>query len=322
MFHGDHDIHLQQEDHCLRPMRQSSKSTVEDQESCGSRARHWCFTLNNYTEDDVAYLEAFSQTGPVVYIVFGKEVGESGTPHLQGYIIFRSQQYFSYVKALLPRGHWGVKRDTSKKASDYCKKDGDFFEAGQLPKESGEMEKDRWELARKRAREGDLDEIPPDIFIKYYRTLTQIKKDYMTKPADLKDVTGVWLYGPPGIGKSHSARQRYPNSYIKGQNKWWDGYQGEETVIIDDFDCKELGHHLKIWSDQYAFIAENKGALMIRAKVICITSNYHPRQMGWDEVTTEAIMRRFKIEAVEDYRAVEKLPVEMSRLDLDADDEP
>lgn len=36
----------------------------------------------------------------------------------------------------------------------------------------------------------------------------------------------------------------------KGSCKWWDGYQGKDTVILDDFDCKELGHLL--WAGQQA----------------------------------------------------------------------
>ena len=39
-------------------------------------------------------------------------------------------------------------------------------------------------------------------------------------------VRGVWIWGEPGTGKTHYAREKYPNCYIKAQNKWWDGYTG------------------------------------------------------------------------------------------------
>jgi len=60
-----------------------------------------------------------------------------------------------------------------------------------------------------------------------------------------------------------------------------------------------LGHHLKIWADRYAFVAESKGtAVPLRPTVICITSQYHPEEIWSDTATLDAIKRRFKIERI------------------------
>lgn len=264
-----------------------------------STARAWCFTLNNYTEDDVLLLEQPSDL--VRYLVCGREVGESGTPHLQGYIVFHKPQRMAALKKMLPRAHIERARGDHEANYTYCSKDGDYFEVGDRPsyKNAGDAEKARWEEAKQAAIEGRLEDIPADIFVRHYRTLKEIKKDHMKKPDDADDVTGLWIWGPPGSGKSRSARARFPNSYFKMQNKWWDGYQGEETVILDDFDCKELGHHLKIWADRYSYLGETKGgALHIRPKLVIFTSNYHPSdpKFGWDPVMAEAIERRMTIE--------------------------
>lgn len=82
-------------------------------------------------------------------------------------------------------------------------------------------------------------------------------------------------------------------------NKWWDGYQGEDVVILDDFapeHGKFLAYYLKIWADHYAFNAEIKGAMLkIRPKTFLITSQYRLEDCFESPEDIEAIKRRFKI---------------------------
>lgn len=99
----------------------------------GSRGKNWCFTLNNYTPADYDKFTRLVETGECVYIIFGKEVGESGTPHLQGFVAFAKRVYLTDVKKRLSRtAHFGLARLVPE-SIEYCKKDGDVFEAGVLP---------------------------------------------------------------------------------------------------------------------------------------------------------------------------------------------
>lgn len=93
-----------------------------------SQAKHWCFTLNNYSDDEIPR----SLPTGAVYLVFGKEIGESGTPHLQGFVSFGKPRRLSQVSRIIARAYWSVARNLSA-APEYCKKDGDFQEFGEPP---------------------------------------------------------------------------------------------------------------------------------------------------------------------------------------------
>lgn len=270
---------------------------MEDPKTWGTKA-NWVFTINNYTEQDLVDIPLWDTK----YHHFGKEVAPStGTPHLQGYAVFKAPVRLAALKKIHPRAKWMPAVGTCEQNIEYCSKEGDFFSFGTPPinrTAAGAAEKKRWANAVAAAKEGRMDDIPADIFLRYYRTCKEIKKDYMVKPDDTDGVTGVWYWGPPETGKSRAARADFPNFYTKMQNKWWDGYQGEDNVILDDFDCKELGHHLKIWADRYSFTAETKGgAIAIRPKKFIVTSNYAPEdgRFGWDTDMVAAIRRRFTV---------------------------
>lgn len=89
-----------------------------------SKHRKVCFTLNNYTVEELSDLQKIFGTD--LYI-FGKEVGANGTPHIQGYLEFKNPRAFSALKKLMPRAHIEKANGTRKQNYIYCSKDGDFL---------------------------------------------------------------------------------------------------------------------------------------------------------------------------------------------------
>lgn len=129
--------------------------------------------------------------------------------------------------------------------------------------------------------------------------------------------TCLWIWGSTGIGKSRWVMDTYgQNIYRKSQNKWWCGYAGEKTVVIDDFDFNGscLAHYMKIWPDVYPFSAETKGGRVTPVfDTFIVTSNYRPAQIfcpgkdqeKWDEEQLRAIERRFEMKTIEDGKLVD-----------------
>lgn len=102
-----------------------------------SRAKQLVFTVNNYTPEEKDKLVTLVERHPddVAYVLFGHEVGESGTPHLQGVLILKKRLRFNQVHQLLGfnRIHLEVMRGTFAQASAYAKKDGDWLDFGEEP---------------------------------------------------------------------------------------------------------------------------------------------------------------------------------------------
>lgn len=258
------------------------------------QARYWLLTIphNNF----LPYLP-----NELIYIKGQLEEGNNtGYKHWQIVAHFKRKTRLAGVKKVFGMGiHAEPTRSEAAEAYVFkqdTKIQGTEFELGQ--RFTRRNDKEYWKDVKEKAQQNRLEELDGDVYVKYYNTLKRIAKDHMQKPTDLDDVCGIWIWGPPGVGKSRKARLDYPNAYFKMCNKWWDGYQNEESIIIDDLDKnhKVLGHHLKIWSDRYSFIAEAKGgAICIRPKHIVVTSNYKIEEIFEDEALIEALKRRFTI---------------------------
>lgn len=197
-----------------------------------SKIRNAFYTLNNYTSDHVSQLKRL----PCTYHVMGFETGDSGTPHIQGLIIFKNPRAFKSVHKLLFNAHIAPMRGTHKQASDYCKKDGEYHEAGDLPNPGKRTDIDTLVGMLRDDYKGNSTQMfcdkPADSF-RFYKFLDRIAVN-LQQPRTTKTEV-IWCHGPTGCGKSRWAYETYPNAYSKNLDEsFWENYQGEETVIFDD----------------------------------------------------------------------------------------
>ena len=163
-----------------------------------ARSRAYVFTINNWTEEDI---EAVSLC-KAQYTVYGKEVGENGTPHLQGYMYFKSARTLKSISKKLPRAYLAVRKGSHVQAREYCQKDGDYVELGTEPEQNGGNNMALKAARNKRLRDTPLNELVEngEIDITQVRKLKNARLD-LAQEHDVftaEGVRGVWYWGPPG----------------------------------------------------------------------------------------------------------------------------
>jgi len=263
-----------------------------------SRVRNYVFTINNYDEQSIEQLKSLDYK----YLCYGQEVAPStGTPHLQGFVCLTNGCTVTALRKRLKGAHVEVMKGNIDQNEKYCSKSGEYVELGTKPvtnEGKGAGEKRRWDEAFAAAQAGNWDLVPTDLKLRYTGNLLRIRHGCFKK-ITLRDTEEkmLWLVGPPRTGKSRYAREIAPDAYIKMPNRWWDGYQDEEQVIMDDLSYahREALDALKVWADRYPFRGEFKGgSQMMRPKRIIVTSNYGPAEL-YNHIDSLAICSRFKI---------------------------
>lgn len=288
------------------------------------RFRAWLFTLNNYTYDEVIYLRqiidgprhvdgsATAEVGQtetdianesrVRFVVFQPEQGESGTQHLQGYLVLRNPSSLLGVKRLLApsgpgRAHLEPARGSLDDNVRYCSKDdtrsvwcppghsyladgrgpfgadweptymgGDRSEVVGTGRGSGS----RSDLARvaedllSGTTTGEVARAHPKAFIQYSRGICALAAACSKRRDPSEAPTIYWVHGPTGCGKSRWCYDQSPGAYWKATDHfWWDGYDGVSDVIIDDYRADFCKFHVLLnLLDRYPYQVQVKGGTL------------------------------------------------------------
>jgi hypothetical protein len=91
-----------------------------------SPSKNWAFTLNNYDSGSIGSIISVLDKMTGCRACIGREVGESGTPHLQGFIHFGHKvRPKSVIKD--DRIHWEKCIKSEYTNIEYCKKGGDYI---------------------------------------------------------------------------------------------------------------------------------------------------------------------------------------------------
>jgi len=265
------------------------------------QAKGWFLTWPRCSLEKEAALRVAEEYGKISEYVIARETHKDGTPHLHAFIKYEKKVYWKQDKWDLGEHHGNYQVAKCWRAVErYCKKGEDFIANINIEDARQKKAKRNKDLLGMTVCEAiDTGEIT----LFQAKTFEQCKRIYELNKKEMVDEERVnyWIYGKPGIGKSQWARRNFPKSFKKACNKWWDGYSGEDYVVIDDMDTNILGHYLKIWGDNYSITGEVKGGTVpLTYKQMIITSNYKISEL-WeqDKMMMEAIARRYKTFTIE-----------------------
>lgn len=234
------------------------------------------------------------------YLAGQQEIGAGGFHHWQVVVCFNKNQRMAGAKSFFCReAH--VEPTRSAAAYDYVFKEdtrveGTQFKLGERPMQRNSPTD--WDHVWESAKVGALEQVASDVRIRCYNQLKRIRQDHV-KPVSMER-RAFFFTGPTATGKSRRAWDEAGlEAYSKNsRTKWWDGYSGQENVIVDEFRGVIDVAYLLTWLDRYPVSVEVKGS----SEPLCATtfwfcSNLTLRECypDLDEPSFAALTRRFTV---------------------------
>lgn len=262
--------------------------------------RHFFITLNNYTDLEYTRFEELETR----YLLIAKEVGKkSGQPHLHVIATFENARSWDGMKKLFPRANIQKMNGTHAQAREYCIKEGDFVERGKIPQQGkrSDIIKVKEEIADGSNMRDIIKSASNFQTIRIAETLLK----YYETPRDYQPIV-KWFWGATGTGKTYQAYNEFQekDKYVcMDTSQWWEGYDGQEYVIIDELreDFMKYQQLLKLL-DRYEYRIQVKGSSrQFKGRYIIITSHFHPHQLfSWVDEDLGQLYRR--LEGIYEFR--------------------
>lgn len=263
------------------------------------RVSNICFTLNN-PEGPLVFEPDWMQ-----FLVYQKEVGESGTPHFQGYLELTKAMRFSSLKKKWPTAHFEERAGTQIQAIVYATKEDTRVDGPwQFGEKKAQGHRSDIEALVTAARIGVAKKQAvvsmPATYVKYFKAYSHIQMLFRPDP-NPTPVTVTAIIGRPGTGKTRFVKDNYPDHWQTPLQKemWFDGYDGQKIVLLDDFVGQMPLSLLLQLLDRYIVQVPVKGGFVWwNPEKIFVTSNYPPDkwydfETKHGKVSLDALIRRF-----------------------------
>lgn len=249
-----------------------------------STYRGWSFTLHNYTDNDVKQLQQMAKLVNLL-VVNAETCPETSRKHLQGCVITKQKISFTAAKKLFGGSRVHIEATRAEACSAmYCAKvDGESLICVDN---------------RSQGKRSDMDDVRDAVAIRMpaaefarksrsiQATLAYPKIYAMMYLAPVARHTNkvTWLWGETGSGKTRHVYDKFPNItdvYAKKPDRWWDGYNGQPCILLDDFRPTwwSFDHMLRLL-DRYQMQVEIKGGdAWLQPAHIFITCTMKPEDL-------------------------------------------
>lgn len=262
-----------------------------------ARMRRFVFTINNYNESEHGAVKLLD----CKWMVCAKEKGANNTPHLQGAVVLSNPMTLAAIKkrAGFLRAHIEEMKGTPEQSLAYCsKEDKEPFVKGTMPRPGKRSDlEDVAALVQGGSNLSEVADTHPTAIIKYGRGLMQLRSYYQKQRDPRYPPTVIWVHGLSGTGKTYTCFEAAQRIYgldgvwmSAGSLKWFDGYDGQPAVILDDLRTKhaEFSFLLRLL-DRYPLRVEPKhGFTNWIPNLIFVTCPYTPTDL-WSLRTPEQL---------------------------------
>ncbi len=303
----------------------------------GPQARRWAFTayVGNLLTNEALTLEdwttwaAVQDWAGVKYLVFQRELATTTErEHVQGYIHFSGvKRRFTINKLLhLNDTHLEVANGSPSSNRAYCTlaekrvHGTEYFEHGECPGGQGSRLAIVAESIKTKGLNATIEE-NPQTYITCGRGMRDLDVFYKRQRKRTGSVHVIVICGASGSGKSWWANNLYdpgdehtftmPAVPANG-NAWFDGYDDQRTLVMDEFSGRVEFELMKNVMDPYKQMVPVKGTHTPALwDTVVITTNNHPNTWypndidSWGLDTVSPIQRRIHtyIEAHGNYNA-------------------
>ncbi|MEO6536542.1 MAG: hypothetical protein ABIT47_02510, partial [Candidatus Paceibacterota bacterium] len=249
------------------------------------KSRRFCFTIPNYSEEDLERFHILAQElKDHCYISYGIETGETGFPHIQGYVELYTAQRYAYLQKYfdfkkdgeLLKFHVEKANGTAEENRKYTQKEGNSFEYGEPLKQGSRT---------------DLSEIKEAVSMSP-RDITKIVHNLIQNNQQLKFAEGLqryylphrdpaipprvfWLYGQTGIGKTSLVFRTFKDICAVSSYDWLGtDYMQNECFLLDDYRGFDINfNELLRLTDRFPYTLYFKGGqIPFNSPYIVITS--------------------------------------------------
>jgi len=276
-----------------------------------AKSRNWICTIS-LAVMQLLDVQNIMQHSSISFGIWQHERGaETGHDHIQLYVEFRHAVSLSRLRSLFQDSHCEARRGSRQQAVDYCSKEetrvAGPYSVGTYEEQAPGTRSDIKHLHTSVLSKRSLHELWTSpgsgaSMFRYHRGVAVMRATLSLEERRADKPYVVILWGPTGTGKSARVNHSHPESFrvhqpaSKSMPVWWDGYEGQHTVLFDDFYGWYKFSALLVLLDRYPNRVDYRGgSAEFVSKRVYITSNVAPRAWypGVDDARFAALERRF-----------------------------